>query len=153
MKEGFRTDEDILREVAKEEGMTIHEIRDVWLHQRKYINKLQEEEGIYAIFLPYIGTLSLNVKQFKKELRYKNKPTYTAFIEKVNKLENDERYKKYGNAHKKTTGIHKLTNYIINNYKTDLIFKKVLAFHKECWSIIEKYSNDVLEKKDKNELD
>ena len=60
MKEGFRDIQDILKEVGGEEGLNLAEMRDLWKHQKRYINKKQEDEATFAIFIPTIGTLSLN---------------------------------------------------------------------------------------------
>ena len=81
--------------------------------------KKMEEEDVYAIFIPFIGTLSLNVKQYIKEIKHKNRKFYKNFIEKVEKLLKHENYTKYGNAHKKTTAIHRLVSYIIDTFDID----------------------------------
>lgn len=148
MEEGFKSMKEILLEVAEDEGMTWTEIEDVWLHQKKYIKKKMEEEDVYAIFIPFIGTLSLNVKQYIKEIKHKNRKFYKNFIEKVEKLLKHENYTKYGNAHKKTTAIHRLVSYIIDTFDIDEDKKEALVTHKKGWDIISKYSNGVLKKKE-----
>lgn len=149
MKEGFKTINEILREVAKEEDMSWAEIEDVWLHQKNYILKQMEEKEVYAIFIPSIGTLSLNVKQFIKEIKYKNKEFYQKIIHKAEGLKKNKNYTKYGNSHKKTTGVHRLVKYIVNNFEVEEIKKRKLVLHKKCWEIISKYSNGILKKKSK----
>jgi hypothetical protein len=148
LKEGYKDINEILREVGEEEGLNMNEMKDIWRHQKKYINQKQEEDGVYAIFIPFIGTLTLNVKQYTKEIRHRNKYYYTEFIKKVEKLKNDIRYKKYSNAHKKTIGIHKLVNYITNKFETEKNFRQYVKNPKNCWELISKYSNDKLKKKD-----
>lgn len=148
MKEGFRSIKDILKEVAKEEGMTWTEIEDVWIHQKKYIKSKMEDKETYAIFLPFIGTLSLNVKQYIKEIKHKNRKFYKNFIDKVENLKNHKNYTKYSNSHKKTTAIHRLVNYIITKFDIEEDKKKTLTIHKKCWNIISKYSNGVLKNKE-----
>lgn len=147
MKEGFKSIEEILKEVGEEEGLSLTEMKDVWEHQKKYVEKQMNEEGVYAIFLPFIGTLCLNVKQFKKELRGKTREFYKDFIDKVEKLVNHENYKEFSNPHKKVTGINKLTRYIVKNYETGIDRSKNLIVRTKCWEIISKYSNKVFEKR------
>lgn len=146
MKEGFKPIKEILIEVAKEEGMSWREIEDIWLHQIRYIKHKMSLKEVYAIFLPYLGTLSLNVKQFKKEIKFKSRSFYKDFIEKVKDLQQHPKYTLYRNAHKKTTGIHKLVNYVVNNFKVKKVEKKDFSIHKKCWDLISKYSNNVLKK-------
>jgi len=147
MKEGFKSVKEILKEVAEDEGMTWTEIEDVWLHQKSYIKKQMEEEEVYSILIPFIGTLSLNVKQYIKEIKHKNRKFYKNFIDKVEKLKLHEKYSKYANSHKKTTGIHRLVKYIVKNFNVEDYKKEYLATHRQCWDIISKYSNGVLKKK------
>ena len=149
MKEGFRSIEEILLEVAKDEGMSKKEIEDVWLHQQSFIKKQMEKEGVYSILLPFVGTLSLNVKQFTKELKYRPRELYKSFINKVSKLKIHSNYTKYENAHKKITGVNRLTRNIIKNYYTGIEKSKNLIIHSKCWDIISKYSNGVFKKRDK----
>jgi hypothetical protein len=146
MKEGFKTVEEILLEVAKDEGMTLKEVNDVWKHQKVYIKKQMEKEGVYSIFLPSIGTLSLNVKQYTKEIKGKAKSFYKDFINKVEKLLQHEKYSEFGNAHKKVTGVNRLARYIIGHYDTGIKRTKKIIEHKNCWDIITKYSNGAFEK-------
>lgn len=148
MQEGFKSIKEILYEVAEEEGMTWTEIEDLWLHQKKYIKKKMDQEDVYAIFIPSIGTLSLNVKQYIKEIKHKNRKFYKNFRDKVEKLKANENYTKYGNSHKKTTAIHRLVNYIIDKFEIEESKKETLIIHKKCWDIISKYSNGVLKKKE-----
>lgn len=148
MQEGFKSIKEILYEVAEEEGMSWTEIEDVWLHQKKYINKKMEEPDVYAIFLPFIGTLSLNIKQYIKGIKHKNRKFYKDFIEKVEKLKKHENFGKYANAHKKSTAIHRLAAYIIDKFVVEEEKKKVLVTHKKCWDLISKYSNGALKKKE-----
>lgn len=148
MKEGFKSIDEILKEVAEDEGMTFEEVKDLWDHQKNYIKKQMDTEGVYAIFLPYIGTLSLNVKQFSKELTNKTRDTYRNFINKVAKLKDHEKYTKFDNAHKKVTGVNRLARYIVNNYQTGIEISKKLLAHNKCWNIITKYSNKGYEKRE-----
>lgn len=149
MKQGFKSIKDILLEVAEEEGLNRTEIKDIWNHQESYIKKKMEQEGVYAIFIPFLGTLSLNVKQFSKEIKGKSRSFYKDFIKKVKDLKNHKNYKKYANAHKKVTGVNRLARYIISRYHTGIEVSKNLIVHSKCWEIIEKYSNGVYEKRDK----
>lgn len=145
MKEGYKSIEDILKEVGEEEVMSQREMNDLWKHQKDYINKKQEEEGVYAIFVPFIGTLSLNVKQYTAEVRSKNKSYYKEFTDKINKLKSDIRYVKYSNAHKKVTGVHRLIKYITEKFETEKNLRKWLASKTtERWELISKYSNNKL---------
>lgn len=148
MKEGFKSVKEILLEVAEDEGMTWTEIEDVWLHQKKFIKDKMEEEEVYSIFIPFIGTMSLNVKQYIKEIKYRNKDFYSKFISKVEKLKNHKNYTKYGNSHKKTTAFHRLVSYIIDKFEVEENKKYTLLAHKKCWELISKYSNGVLKKKE-----
>lgn len=148
LKDGYKDIKEILKEVAMDEGMTYTEIRDVWEHQKHYIKKKMEEKGVYSIFLPWIGTLSLNVKQFKVEIKGKTRKFYKDFIEKKEELEKDPRYKPTGNAHKRVTGVNKLARNIIRHYHTERDYVRKLIPQKECWPIIEKYSNGGYEKRD-----
>lgn len=148
MKEGFRPIDDILSEIGEEEGMSLEEMKDIWNHQRKYTQKQMDTEGVYSIFLPFIGTLSLNVKQFDKEVKGKTRSLYQGFIDKVTNLKEHENYTKYGNSHKRVTGVNRLARYIITNYDTGLDRSKNILIHNKCWDIISKYSNGVFEKRD-----
>lgn len=148
MKESFKSIDDILLEVAKEEGMSKSEIKDLWNHQKIYVKKQMESEGVYAILLPFVGTLSLNVKQYSKELKGKTRKFYSNFTDKVAKLKEHENYSKYGNAHKKVTGVNRLARYIIRKYYTGIEKSKNLMFHNKCWDIISKYSNGVFDKRE-----
>lgn len=147
MKEGVRTIEEILIEVGKEEGMSLLEMKDIWKHQRNYVKKQMDTEGVYAIFLPYIGTLSLNIKQYKKELRGKTRSIYKNFIDKANSLVKHENYSKFGNTHKRVTGVNRLARYVIKHYHTGIEKSKKLLISSKCWEIIEKYSNSSFEKR------
>lgn len=146
MKEGFKSVDEILLEVAKEEGLSIREIKDIWRHQKVYVKKRMEQEGVYAIFIPYIGTLSLNIKQYTKEVKGKTKTFYKDFIDKVKLLITHEEYSMYKNAHKKITGVSRLARYIINHYNTGLKKSRSIIEHKKCWDIISKHSNGAFEK-------
>lgn len=148
MKEGFKTVDEILAEIGEEEGMSLKEMKDLWGHQKKYIQKQMDTEGVYAIFLPYIGTLSINVKQFTKEIKNKTRSIYKDFIDKVFNLKNHENYTKFGNAHKRVTGVNRLTRYIISNYYTGIEKSKNILINNKCWSIIEKYSNGGYKKRE-----
>ena len=146
MKEGYCSIEDILKEVGEEEGLTKAEVNDLWKHQKAYINKKQEEEEVYAIFIPFIGTLSLNVKQYALEIKHKNRSYYKNLTVKINSLKNDSNYKKYSNAHKKVTGVHRLLKYITEKFKTEKTLKEYILSYEKRWDIISKYSNNKLEK-------
>ena len=148
MKEGFKSINEILLEVAEEEGMTEREIKDLWKHQIKYTQQQMDTDGVYAIFLPFIGTLSLNVKQLTAELKGKNKRKHKKIINKVENLKNHENYTKYRNSHKKITGVNRLARYIISKYKTGLDRSKNLLTRHKCWEIISKYSNGNFEKRE-----
>lgn len=148
MKEGFKSIDEILAEVGKEEGMSLREMKDLWGHQKKYIQKQMDTEGVYAIFLPYIGTLSVNVKQYAKEIKNKTRSVYKSFIDKVASLKKHKNYTKSANAHKKITGVNRLARHIITNYHTGLERSKNILVHYKCWDIIAKYSNRGYEKRD-----
>lgn len=147
MKEGYKTVDEILLEVAKEEGMTLKETKDLWNHQKEYIKKQMEKEDVYSIFLPFIGTLSLNVKQYIKEVKGKKKSFYANFISKVEKLLNHENYLEYNNSHKRVTGVNRLARYIVSKYITEEVKSKKIIEHKKCWEVIGKYSNGSFNKK------
>ena len=147
MKEGFKTIQEIIKEVGEEEGFSYNEMEDIWIHQRNYIKKMQEKEGVYAIFLPFIGTLSLNVKQAKKELKGKSKEFYKNFLKKVEDLQLHPNYTQYHNSHKKVTGVNRLARNIIRRFETFIEKERKLIPHKDCWEIIEKYSNNIFTKK------
>lgn len=151
MKEGFKSINEILLEVAEEEGMDFAEIKDVWKHQKKYVKQQMDSEKVYAIFLPFIGTLSLNVKQYTREIRGKTRSLYEKLISKIKKLKNHENYTGYGNAHKKVTGVIRLTEHIISNYKTGLESKKNMLIHSKCWDVLSKHSNGAFNKIKNNE--
>ena len=148
MKEGFKSINEILLEVAEEEGMTERDIKDLWKHQIKYTQQQMDTDGVYAIFLPFIGTLSLNVKQLTAELKGKNKRKHKKIINKVENLKNHENYTKYRNSHKKITGVNRLARYIISKYNTGLDRSKNLLTRHKCWEIISKYSNGNFEKRE-----
>ncbi len=147
MKEGFKNVKDILKEVAEEEGLSVKEINDLWRHQKIYIKKQQSLKGVYSIFLPFIGTLSLNVKQAEKEIKGKSKEFYKEFLEKIKLLKLHPNYREYSNAHKKVTGVNRLARYVIRNYDTGIEKTKKILLHKQCWDIISKYSNKIFKKK------
>ncbi len=147
MKDGFKSIEDILDEVGEEEGLSYREIRDLWTHQKLYINKQMETDYVYAIFIPSIGTLSLNVKQAEKELRGKPRKRFLNFTNKVNLLKKHPNYKESANSHKRVTGVNRLARYIINHYETGIQKIKRLIPHRDCWGVIEKYSNNKFTKK------
>jgi hypothetical protein len=149
MKEGFKSIDEILEEVAKDEGMTLKETTDLWNHQKKYIKDQMDKEGVYAIFLPFVGTLSLNTKQYVKEIRGKVKELYLDFINKAEKLKEHENYTYFKNSHKKVTGVNRLARYIIRYYDTGVTRGKKLMAHNKCWDIIYKYSNNNYSKRDK----
>lgn len=148
MKEGHKSIDDILREVAEDEGMNFRQIRDVWKHQKLYIKKKMEQDDVYAIFLPSLGTLCLNTKQYLRERRGKNREYYKTLKEKVERLINHQRYGIYGNAHKKITGVNKIARYVIKHFHTGIEVTRKIIPHKICWPIIEKYSNGGYEKRD-----
>lgn len=148
MEKGYKSIEEIIREVAEEEGLNFRETRDIWNHQKHYVKKLMETDGIYAIFLPYIGTLSLNVKQFQKEIKTKITDLYKGLVSKIEKLVKHENYSQYSNAHKRITSSNKLARRIISAYDTGHERSKRLLLHKKCWEIIERYSNGQYNKRE-----
>jgi hypothetical protein len=146
VKEGHKDIKDILKEVGDEEGFSEKEMMDLWEHQKRYINKLQDTEDVYAIFLPYLGTLSLNTKQYKRDIKVKNRSFYKDFGDKVKKLMKHKDFTLCQNAHKKTTSVHRLTKYLLRYYDTGLEVKETLKKHNRCWEVIAKYSNNVFKK-------
>jgi hypothetical protein len=148
MKDGYKSINEILKEVAEEEGMPLKEIIDLWKHQKTYIKKLMDAPNIFAIFLPYIGTLSLNVKQYTKEIKNKSRSLHSGFIDKVAILKTHPEYSQFGNSHKRVTGVNRLTRYIIRTYETGLKRSNRIIEHTKCWDIISKYSNDIYKKKE-----
>lgn len=148
MKEGYKSIEDIIKEVAKDEGVAVKEVADIWNHQQSYVKKQMDSDDVYAIFLPFIGTLSLNVKQYSKEIRGRIKGLYKTIVKKVTKLKEHENYTEFSNAHKKITGVNKLTRKIIKNFDTGVESTRGVMLHKKCWDIITKYSNGVYSKKE-----
>lgn len=149
MKEGYKDIDDILKEVAEDENMTIKEVRDLWEHQKLYIKKQMDEEGVYSIFLPYIGTLSLNVTQVKKEIQWSVRQNHVKFLEKVEALKNHEKFNLCENSHKRVTGVNRLARYIIKNFYSGIESVAKLIKHKECWEVIEKHSNSPFDKREK----
>ena len=147
MFDGFKSIDTILKEVAEEEGMPLREVKDLWKHQKTYIKELMDTPNIFAILLPYIGTLSLNVKQYKKEIKNKSRSFHSNFINKVEALQEHTEYSQYGNSHKKVTGVNRLARYIIRTYETGIKRNYKILEHAKCWDIISKYSNDKYEKK------
>lgn len=148
MKDGYKDVDEILLEVAEEEGMTKTEIRDLWKHQRSYVIKQMTTPEIYAIHIPFIGTISLNIKQFKTERKGRNYIHYSDFMDKGRELMNKDDFKKYGNAHKKTSSIHKLINYILKKFETGVEYEEVRNRHHKMWDVIAKYSNGKYNKKE-----
>lgn len=148
MKEGFKTIAEILEEVGEEEGFSKREMRDIWKHQESYVKSLMEEKEVYAISLPYIGTLSFNVKQFKKEIITRSKKVHAKTIAKAKALQNMPNYNFYENSHKRVTGVNRLARYIISKYNTGVENTKRIIRHKKCWEIITKYSNGVYQNKE-----
>lgn len=147
MKEGYKTIDEILKEVAKEEGISLKEVEDIWKHQESYAKKQMDKEGVYAIFLPFIGTLSLNTSQYSKEIKGRIRGLYKTIVNKVSKLKKHENYGEYANAHKKTTGVKRLASKVIKDFETEVEDSEVLT-NSELWSIVSKYSNGVYSKKE-----
>ncbi len=151
MKEGYKSIEEILIEVGEEEGLSLPEMKDIWEHQKKYTQEQMDTDGVYAIFFPFIGTLSLNTKQVYKELKGRPRILYKSIIDKVDDLVKHVKYTKYVNVHKRVIGVNRLTRYIVKTYHTNIDKSKRLLMHTDCWNIIEKYSNGALKKKSKDE--
>lgn len=152
MKEGFITDDEILKELSKETDFSYSELKDIWIHQREYIKQMMEEEDVYSIFIPHIGTLCLNTKQARLEAKGKIKENYVDFFDKLDRLENHPNYTYYSNPHKKITGVNKLARNIHRNFETGIKRLKKLIPHKKCWDIIENHSNGKYEKRDENTM-
>ncbi len=148
MKEGYKDIKEILQEVGEEEGMSSREMNDLWKHQIVYTKLMMEKEGVYAILLPYIGSLNINIKQAERELINKKKELYTSFLDKVDKMLNHFKYGKYNNAHKKMTGVNKMAQRIVNYFFTGEVKYKEYIKHDKCYDLIENYSNDKYEKRD-----
>lgn len=148
MKEGFRDIRDILKEVGEEEGFTYTEMNHLFKHQKHYINKLQEQEGVYAIFFPFLGTYAINVKQAEREIRGKSKNHYAKFLKKIEVLKKHPKYKKNANAHKRVIGLNRIVRYITRTFETGIEPIKFLYPHRKCWDIVQKYSNNFYKKKD-----
>lgn len=151
MREGFKSIKEILIEVGEEENLSYKEIQDLWIHQREYTKSKMSDDETCAIYIPYIGTLSLNVSTYKKCLKYKNRKVYKNFINKVKNLKENKNYTHFGNAHKKRSSILKLIRYIFKNFKVEEDFKNIFSSTSKCWSIISKYSNNKLSKKETHE--
>lgn len=149
MNSGVKHINDILKEVAKEEGMSVRAIKDVWKHQLKYTKDQMDNPDVFSIFLPYLGHLSLNVKAFTAHLSGINKKTQPDLIDKVERLKNHENYGMYENAHKRVNASNRLGRMIIRNYQTGIYNSKRLLKDTFCWPLIQKYSNGFLEKRDK----
>lgn len=147
MKEGFKSIKEILLEVSEDENMSYKEVQDLWIHQREYVKKKMTEDNVYAVYIPYIGTLSLNTAQFDREIKYKNRKVYKKFIDKVTKLKNNVKFTVYGNSHKKTTSVTRLIKYLHKNFIIEYKNRKFYSVHSKCWDIISKYSNGVLKAK------
>ena len=56
-KEGIRYIEDILKEVAKEQGLSEKEVREIWKIHKKYIKQCMNDPNITVINIPYVGLL------------------------------------------------------------------------------------------------
>ena len=52
MEEGFKTIQEILKEVAEDEGMTKRQIKDLWSHHKSYIINQMKSPEVYAIHIP-----------------------------------------------------------------------------------------------------
>ena len=141
MKEGFKTDSDVLIEIAEEEGLSMREVRDLWKHQKNYIKKLMEQDDVYSIRIPFIGTYCLNVKQAKKEKERRKDDLYHKFYDKIEKLLDHPNFNYFKNAHKRVTGVNRLARVIVRHYDTEVKKPRRLMPHKKCWKIIENYSN------------
>ena len=148
MNDGFKDIADILKEVSEDEGMSLREVQDIFRHQKLFVQKNMEDKEVYAIFIPFVGTLSLNIKQAEKEIKGKVRKTYSEFTDKVKNLKKLKGYKEYGNSHKRVTGVNRLARYIKNHYETGEIKPKRIIPHKDCWETIQKYSNNKFKKKD-----
>ncbi len=108
-----------------------------------------DTEGVYSILLPFIGTLSLNVKHYNQEVKGRVRRLYNDFILKVEKLISHENYERTGNSHKKIIGSNRLARRVIKDYHTEEDKSKRLLSRKKSWSIIEKYSNSKYKKRSK----
>lgn len=148
IKEGYITVKEIIEEISQEEGIPKSQLTDIWKHQKLYTQKLMETEDVFSIFLPFIGHLSLNVKQVKVELKNRSRKVYEKFLNKVKKLEEHDNFTYYGNPHKKVTGVNRLARRIIKRYHTDIVKERKLIPTKLCWRIIENYSNNKYKKKE-----
>jgi len=148
LKEGTRYIQDILHEVAEEEGMSKKEIRDVWNHQKRYIKQLMDKPGIYSIDIPFLGTLCYNTKYFDKFIEKKwKKDKYKGQIQKSKEIKEHSNYTLYSNAHKRVPGVLRMARSIIRRFETGIKKRKLIA-HKKCIQIISNFSNELYNKKD-----
>lgn len=61
--------EDIIAEVAKEQGLTEEEVMRVYTTNVKHIRKLMDEEEVCSIKVPYLGTMHINKGLLYKSMR------------------------------------------------------------------------------------
>lgn len=158
MKDGYKSIDKILEEVWQEEKqrnpkIKLSNIKDVWKYNIEYLQHLQEDEETVAIKIPYIGTLSLNLKQFKIEKKGYSKKKYKNFFEKAAKLREDllvikRKDSNYKSVHEKMAGLNRLYKYITRTYDTGATEAVHLVRQRETIETIEKYSNDVYQKRE-----
>lgn len=152
MREGYKSIEDILKEVSEDSGIPLSQVKDIWEHQKAYTEKKMEQKDVYAIFFPFIGTLSFNSKKFAKAIKGKPRKVYQKFIDKIEKLKEHYKYNEsiYSNAHKKLTSVDRLAKHVVKEFNTEHAPEKAAFLtNEESWSVIEKHSNEAYEKRKK----
>ena len=114
--------EDILREVAKENGWSYDKVNHVYKTTISYIHYLANKTPCLSIFIPKLGTLYLKYYNLKKELeRLKTskrlKEKYKVFLSKKRAF---DEYAKEALKHLLVRDIVHFGNHLINKcYYTD----------------------------------
>lgn len=149
MKKGVKYIWDILREVAKEEGRSYEEVKELWRIHMEYVKDKIDEEDTYILEIPHIGNLYFSgflytLKDSKSrnkidELRGKK----ANLVEMITASKNSEGKTKYIYPQERRPNINKLYKSINNHINNT---KKKYTSTNKMIKQIEKYSNDEQDK-------
>lgn len=140
LKEGTRDIEDILNEVAMEEGYTKQDVREVFNIHKKYIKHIMEKEDSYKIRLPYFGFLYYSTNMAKRYYKTDFFTNKNKTLRKLRKIHSE-----------KYTAFYKYLNFKKSSIKVmydnicKMLGKEITKTStKEKREIIEKFSNNEL---------
>ena len=154
LNKGISYIEDILKEVAEEEGYDLGQVKEIWKKHRAYVKELMDDPDVHIIELPHLANLYFNANTANHIAREKNtkKETKSYMKEKAedieNKIEEDKENNQsstnYRYPQKSRGGIYKLYRNIVRTVLGEKLKGGGYRNNKFLSKLFEDYSNGKL---------